>query len=42
MADMTLQQGIETSLKKHFPEITAVLDATDHEAGDNPYFSADS
>jgi Fe/S biogenesis protein NfuA len=38
MADVTLKQGIETALKEHFPEITAVKDATDHTTGENPYY----
>lgn len=38
MADVTLKQGIETTLRRHFPEITAVRDATDHTSGSNPYF----
>jgi Fe/S biogenesis protein NfuA len=38
MADVTLKQGIEQTLKGHFPEITAVLDATDHSSGENPYY----
>jgi Fe/S biogenesis protein NfuA len=38
MADVTLKQGIETALKGHFPEITAVKDATDHATGENPYY----
>lgn len=37
MADITLKQGIEKNLCDRFPEITAVLDATDHASGDNPY-----
>jgi len=39
MADVTLKDGIETTLKGHFPEITAVLDATDHSTGQNPYYA---
>ena len=39
MADVTLKDGIETTLKGHFPEITAVLDATDHSTGENPYYA---
>jgi len=39
MADVTLKQGIEKTLRNHFPEITAVRDATDHASGSNPYFS---
>ena len=38
MADVTLKQGIEKTLRSHFPEITAVRDATDHTTGSNPYF----
>ena len=38
MADVTLKQGIEQSLKGHFPEISAVLDVTDHSSGENPYY----
>ena len=38
MADVTLKQGIERTLRSHFPEITAVRDATDHTSGHNPYY----
>lgn len=38
MADVTLKQGIEKALQEHFPEITAVKDATDHSTGENPYY----
>lgn len=38
MVDVTLRDGIETTLKQRVPEITAVVDATDHESGSNPYF----
>ena len=38
MADVTLKQGIDKALKSHFPEIKAVLDATDHSTGENPYY----
>ena len=40
MADVTLKQGIEQSIKKNIPEITGVLDATDHQSGTNPYYSS--
>ena len=42
MADVTLKQGIEKTLRSHFPEITAVRDATDHASGSNPYFRGQS
>lgn len=38
MANVTLQEGIEKTLKEYFPEVTAVVDATDHATGENPYY----
>ncbi len=38
MADVTLKQGIEEQIKQAVPEITTVLDVTDHAGGTNPYF----
>lgn len=38
MKDVTLKQGIEKSLLSQIPELRAVVDATDHAAGTNPYF----
>ncbi|MGH8042162.1 MAG: NfuA family Fe-S biogenesis protein [Rudaea sp.] len=38
MADVTLKQGIERTLRTHFPEISAVRDATDHSSGHSPYY----
>lgn len=37
-ADVTLKQGIDRILKERVPEIRAVRDATDHDAGENPYY----
>ena len=42
MADVTLKQGIEQTLTRHIPEITAVKDATDHQTGTNPYYADDA
>ncbi len=39
MADVTLKQGIEQTLVRNFPEITAILDSTDHQSGQNPYYA---
>ena len=39
MADVTLKQGIEQTLTRNIPEITGVLDATDHQSGQNPYYA---
>lgn len=38
MVNVTLQEGIEKTLKEYFPEISAVVDATDHASGSNPYY----
>jgi Fe/S biogenesis protein NfuA len=37
-----LKQGIEQTLTRNFPEITAVLDVTDHQSGTNPYYAGDA
>ena len=42
MADVTLKQGIEQTLTRNLPEITAVLDATDHHSGKNPYYAGNA
>ena len=38
MADVTLRQGVEVMIKRQVAEIVAVVDATDHAAGTDPYF----
>lgn len=38
MATVTLKQGIERMLREAFPEITEVVDVTDHARGTNPYY----
>ena len=38
MATVTLSQGIETAIIQAVPEITSVVDVTDHQSGSNPYF----
>ena len=38
MVSQTLQNGIEKTLKDYFPEISAVVDVTDHASGENPYY----
>jgi Fe/S biogenesis protein NfuA len=40
MATVTLSQGIETTIIQAVPEITSVVDVTDHQSGANPYFEA--
>ena len=38
MADVTLKQGVEREILQAVPEITRVLDVTDHAGGSNPYY----
>jgi Fe/S biogenesis protein NfuA len=40
MATVTLSQGIERAILQSVPEITSVVDVTDHRSGTNPYFEA--
>ena len=40
MAAVTLRQGIERILREAVPEIVEVVDATDHQSGENPYYAA--
>jgi Fe/S biogenesis protein NfuA len=39
MSQMTLRQGIETTLLEEVPELTRVADVTDHGSGENPFYS---
>ena len=39
MSRMTLTEGIQKMLIDALPEITEVVDATDHGAGENPFYS---
>ncbi len=40
MAAATLRQGIEVAIFDAVPEITEVVDATDHASSANPYYAA--
>jgi Fe/S biogenesis protein NfuA len=35
---MTLRDGIARSIKEAIPEVTEVIDTTDHDSGENPYY----
>ncbi|WP_420639136.1 NifU family protein [Candidatus Poriferisocius sp.] len=39
MSQATLREGITVMITEAIPQITDVVDATDHAAGDNPYFA---
>lgn len=36
---VTLREGIQKAILEHIPEITEVVDTTDHEAGENPFYT---
>lgn len=36
---MTLRQGIEAQIRAAIPEVTEIVDVTDHDAGENPYYT---
>ena len=38
LAEVTMRQGIESLLRSRLPDLGALVDATDHAAGTNPYF----
>ena len=40
MADVTLRQGIEATLRQVAPEVRGIVDVTDHARGSNPYFAS--
>ena len=39
LAEVTLRQGIEPLLRARLPEMTGLVDVTEHEAGTDPFFS---
>ncbi len=39
MSAATLREGITVMISEMIPEVTEVIDTTDHEAGDSPYFA---
>jgi len=40
MADVTLKQGIESTITEAVPAVKSVLDVTDHANGKNPYYKS--
>jgi Fe/S biogenesis protein NfuA len=38
MKDVTLKQGIETTLRTRVPQVSRIIDSTDHSTGAAPYF----
>ena len=40
-SELTLRQGLTTAVRHAAPEVTDIVDVTDHDAGDAPHFSPD-
>lgn len=38
MVNVTLKQGIEATIREEIPQIAGVVDQTDHQGGNNPYY----
>jgi len=36
---VTIRNGIEDIIKRHYPTVTEIIDVTEHQLGDNPYYS---
>ena len=39
LAEVTIRQGVERLLRERVPEVSAVVDVTDHRAGEAPYYA---
>jgi Fe/S biogenesis protein NfuA len=39
MSAATLREGIQVAIKEAIPEVTEIVDVTDHDAGESPYYS---
>jgi Fe/S biogenesis protein NfuA len=39
LSAQTMVQGIQSAIKEAIPEVTDVIDATDHTAGENPFYT---
>jgi Fe/S biogenesis protein NfuA len=38
MVNVTLKQGVEKMIFEEVPQVTKVMDVTDHASGTNPYY----
>jgi Fe/S biogenesis protein NfuA len=39
-SQLTLKMGVERMIKEQVPEIKQIMDMTDHDSGENPYYSS--
>ena len=42
MANLTLKAGIESLIRKAVPEVVQVIDVTDHEAAEDPFYKMEA
>lgn len=42
MVNVTLKQGVQQTITTQFPQITQVIDTTDHASGENPYYRGEA
>ncbi|MGD2058260.1 MAG: iron-sulfur cluster assembly accessory protein [Anaerolineales bacterium] len=40
MVDVTLKQGVEVMIKEGIPEVSTVVDTTDHTSGESPFYAS--
>lgn len=40
MAAVTLSQGIDVAIRQNVPDVSRIVDVTDHDSGTNPYYEA--
>ena len=38
MAAMTLRQNVETQIRARFPDLVEIVDVTNHDEGENPFY----
>ena len=38
MVDLTLKDGVEKTLRNNIPELTEIIDSTDHSQTENAYY----
>ena len=42
MAAMTLRQGVEKQIRERYPDFREIVDVTNHDEGENPFYARDS
>jgi len=39
MAAMTLREGVEKEIRQRFPSVRDIVDVTNHDEGENPFYA---